>query len=463
MHTSFTKQPNNSLYIQMTKPFFATIVSFLCVAQTLSGQFLTDKRTGCKIVDEKYWESDSVTWSDQCKNNLAEGQGILIWYQNKKVVATYNGKMSKGYPNGKGKYVIDGYGTMEGNFTNGWLNGHGKVVFVNNSKIEGNFLNGSFLNLDNPYLQRLQRITSGIRDSSNLYDNGDNDDELFYYALPPKYPAKAVLVLLPSTFESVENVISCNRELMQKCYDSRILTVVLSANYNNTLESDPAAMRFFNLSFMEISEKFKVSKDKFILSGLSLGGNNALQYTEMSRNPKYSTSIQPIAVIGIDPPVDQVDLYHHAKEAIELYRADSSLITESIQLALNEDHFLIDYFHTLYGGSPEEVPEKYIEGSNFSRTQADGGNAKYLIDIPVRLYADPDILWNLKYKNRDYYHINAANLSAMTNFLMMKGNKRVEFIPAIGKGYRVDGTRHPHSWSIVEPDDCIRWILEIVK
>jgi hypothetical protein len=51
----------------------------------------------------------------------------------------------------------------------------------------------------------------------------------------------------------------------------------------------------------------------------------------------------------------------------------------------------------------------------------------------------------------------------MTNFLMQSGNTKAEFIPAIGKGFRVDGTRHPHSWSIVEPTDCIKWLLELIK
>lgn len=79
------------------------------------------------------------------------------------------------------------------------------------------------------------------------------------------------------------------------------------------------------------------------------------------------------------------------------------------------------------------------------------------------MYCDPDILWALRERNRDYYDMNAADLSAMINFLNLNGNKEAEFIPALGKGYRLDGTRHPHSWSIVDPVDCLNWVLNILN
>lgn len=250
---------------------------------------------------------------------------------------------------------------------------------------------------------------------------------------------------------------------MQQAYDKNILTIVVAANYNNTLDTDTTAKHFFDVVFKDVVIKYKVPKDKFILCGLSLGGMNALQYTEMSRNAKCSTYLKPLAVIGVDPPIDMIDLYNGAKNAIAKYEKEDDKLSDSKKAALQEDYFLINEFKKQYGGSPEEFPEKYVEGSMFTRSRDDGGNAKYLVDVPVRLYCDPDVVWQLKNKGRDYYDMNAANLSAMTNFLMQSGNMRAEFIPAIGKGFRVDGTRHPHSWSIVEPTDCIKWILELIK
>lgn len=428
-----------------------------------NGQFVKDHKANCKIWLDKVTPTDSLIWNGKCKNNFASGQGFLQWYQNDKLAATYKGEMKQGKFDGKGKFEIIGYAKFEGTFINGALNGKGAAYFNNGGKTIGNFVNGDFLNLDDKYLPLLKKQTVAMKNSMETYDNLNKDDNLFYYILVPQKSIQAVLILFPSYGETAENVISCNKILMQQAYEKNILTVVVAANGNNTLETDSMAKPFFEIIYEDIVIKYKAPKDKFILSGLSLGGMNALQYTEMSRNSKYSTYLKPLAVIGIDPPVDMIDLYNGAKNAIVKYEKEGDKLSESKKIALKEDHFIVDDFKKLYGGSPEEFPEKYVEGSMFTRSRDDGGNAKYLINVPVRLYCDPDILWQLKNKGRDYYDMNAANLSAMANFLMQSGNTKAEFIPAIGKGFRVDGTRHPHSWSIVEPVDCLKWILELIK
>ncbi|ACU59598.1 MORN repeat-containing protein [Chitinophaga pinensis] len=440
------------------------IVALLAAPATYAqtGQFIKDSRHQCLIWDEDYSPKDSVTWTGSCKNGHASGTGILTWYQDNKTVGAYTGIMADGKPNGQGTYVIPGYATLKGTFADGVLHGKGAAYFENGGKTIGNFVKGNFLNLDDKYLALLKKYDIS-QDSTDIYVNDNGAGKLFYYTLVPQGKINAVLILFPSTGETAENVISCNKALMQQAWNNHILTVVVSANYNKGLETDQPALTFFEAVFKDLIIRFKAPKDKFILSGLSLGGENALQYTEMSRNQKYNTLIKPLATIGIDPPVDMADLYYNAQKQIPLYEKEGAALSESKKLALTEAHFLMDYFHIQYGGSPDEFPEKYIAASQFSRNQEDGGNAKYLVDVPVRLYCDPDIVWQLKNKARDYYTMNAANLSAMANFLMQHGSTKVEFIPAVGKGFRVDGTRHPHSWSIVDADDCIRWILQLAK
>jgi len=426
-----------------------------------NGQFVKEHQSNCKIWLDEPSPTDSLIWNGSCKNNFASGAGFLQWFQNNKLVATYKGEMKQGKFNGKGKFKIIGYASFEGPFINGALNGKGAAYFDNGGKTIGNFVDGNFLNLDAKYLPLLKKQTISIKNSTEIYNNINRDDNLFYYALAPRKSIEAVLILFPSYGESAENVISCNKNLIQQAYEKNILSVVVAANKNNTLETDTTAKKFFDDVFEDVVIKYKAPKNKFILSGFSLGGMNALQYTEMSRNAKYATYLKPLAVIGIDPPVDMMDLYNGAKNAIVKYEKEGDQLSESKKIALQEDHFIVDDFKKLYGGSPEEFPERYVDASMFTRSRDDGGNAKYLVDVPVRLYCDPDIIWQLKNKSRDYYDMNAANLSAMSNFLMQSGNKKAEFIPAIGKGYRVDGTRHPHSWSIVEPADCIKWILNL--
>jgi hypothetical protein len=59
--------------------------------------------------------------------------------------------------------------------------------------------------------------------------------------------------------------------------------------------------------------------------------------------------------------------------------------------------------------------------------------------------------------------MNALDGAAMINRLHIDGNERAEFVNALGKGYRPDGTRHPHSWSLAAPEECVDWVLECLR
>lgn len=59
----------------------------------------------------------------------------------------------------------------------------------------------------------------------------------------------------------------------------------------------------------------------------------------------------------------------------------------------------------------------------------------------------------------DFYDINALDQAAMINQVRILGNENAEFISALGKGYRLNGTRHPNSWSIAEPNELMEWII----
>ncbi len=464
---------------------FFTLLTINCFAQN-GGQFIKDAQTGCQVWSDNYSPNDSVTWKGSCKENYADGFGTLIWFQNQKLVATYVGTMKKGNPNGKGKYMINEYGILQGNFLNGQLdgkgsaeyfnygqkqigvfkngslNGKGEINFTDGRKLKGNFVDGNLLDLDKPYLELLKKNASSFSDTANIYRGDGENKALFYYTLTPQ-TIKAVLVLFPSAYEACESVISCNKKLIQESFDKGIMTLVLSTNFNSSLSIDNFALHFINQTFTEIITKTNAPKDKFILCGLSLGGMNALRYTEMSQDKKFITCIKPVAVIGVDPPVDESGLFNRAQDEVNLYQPDSSKLSAGQQNALAEGKMLIADFKEIYGGSPSQKPAKYIEHSPFSRTEKDGGNAKYLLKTPTKIYCDPDINWHLNNRQRDYYHINAADQTALINYLTLNGNKNADFKPCVGKGYRLDGTRHPHSWSIIDTEDCLKWIAQIIK
>jgi hypothetical protein len=260
------------------------LISLRTSAQETKGKFIADVLTGCMIWDENYAPGDSISWEGNCNNKLAEGTGTLKWYAQGKEISRYEGYMVEGLPSGKGKYTYPG----------------GAVS-------EGNFMNGAFLNLGSSYLEQLKKNKVSISDEGNLFINDANSQSLFYYALMPKDKIKAILVILPSTSETTEEVFSNHAKLVEKACDQNILTIIPSIN--NRIKLDEAALQFLNDCFSDVLEQYEVPKEKFIIGGLSSGGILAKRYSELSKENLVKTHIFPKAVFAADTPLELTSLY----------------------------------------------------------------------------------------------------------------------------------------------------------
>ncbi|MEL6972934.1 MAG: hypothetical protein AAFZ63_11010 [Bacteroidota bacterium] len=64
-------------------------------------------------------------------------------------------------------------------------------------------------------------------------------------------------------------------------------------------------------------------------------------------------------------------------------------------------------------------------------------------------------------RGKDYYAMNAIDLAALVNALRVCSHQKVTLITTRDKGYLPDGTRHPHSWGIVDEKDLIDWFLSL--
>lgn len=305
------------------------------------------------------------------------------------------------------------------------------------------------IDLEGSYLKNLKKHPLTMVDTSSLYVNDGDSKTLFYYALVPNNPIKGVLIILPSTWELAEEVFNNNIKLASMAYDSGIMTVVPSINFN--LCMDETALGFLNAAFTDMLEKYTPPVNKIVIGGFSLGGMNAIRYTEAAYQDSSRTRIKPVAVFGVDPPLDLVNLYYSFSRTVKKNMSVN---------AVGEARSYLERMETQFGGTPEESPELYTYYSMYSRNQPEGGNAKYLKTIPVRIYSDPDISWHLENRNSDLYDMNALDQTAMINALHQMGNDRAVFINALGKGIRPNGMRHPHSWSLVEPVDCINWVIK---
>lgn len=296
---------------------------------------------------------------------------------------------------------------------------------------------------------QFEKVVLSEEDPSDLYINDSGSTQLFYLKLvPPSTPIGAV-VIFPSGGETVEDLIQ-QIEIPEMAFDNNVVTIIPSINWGT--ESRNVEIDLLNQIFEEVVQQHNVPKDNFVLGGLSNGGVIALTYAAISAKERERTFIQPAGVFGLDVPLDKAHLYAYCQREIERNFSEAGV---------NEARWLLNNFNQIYGGSPAAFPERYVETSVYSHGAENGGNAQYLIDMPIRMYTDLDVEWMMYERQRDLYDWNGTDIVAMINQLKMMGNPDANVIITIGKGIRLDGSRHPHSWSIMGNEDCMDWMFKL--
>jgi hypothetical protein len=106
-------------------------------------QWIVDANSKCKIANAFPSAAETITWSGQCKDGYADGQGVAQWSKAKKpTLKKYEGEMRAGFMNGKGVFTQSNGDTLDGTFKDGSLNGDGKAVWFNKNKYEGEWREG---------------------------------------------------------------------------------------------------------------------------------------------------------------------------------------------------------------------------------------------------------------------------------------------------------------------------------
>lgn len=296
-----------------------------------------------------------------------------------------------------------------------------------------------------------ERISISKTDPSELYVNDGDATELFYYQFVPKTNIKGVVVILPSGGEVVENTLK-QITLHKIAVEKGIVVIVPSINWGT--DNREAEFIVLNKLFREVVETFKIPKDKFIIGGLSSGAMLSLTYAEQAvKNPEKFFLI-PKGVFALDAPLDQARFYKYCEREIE---------KNSFKPAVDEAKWMKNNWDSIYGGSPDEFPEKYIENSIYSFGAKDGGNAKYLKKMPLLMFTDLDTDWLINERQRDLYDWNGIDIISMINQLKIMGNEKAKVIVSQGNGVKLDGTKNPHAWSIMDSEVCLKWILELLE
>lgn len=276
-------------------------------------------------------------------------------------------------------------------------------------------------------------------------DDSDTTKNCYTIIYPPKIPWSGYLFLIPGFGETAERVLQ-QTDLPKMLALNGILTIIPTLQDGVlSLGVDSLSQQTFKIILKDITTKHKLTDQRFFVGGYSIGGSCVLKYAENS-------TVKPTAVFAIDPPLDFERFYYSAKRDIRLSKSNE---------ASEESVYMTERLEKETGASPATNLSEYYKLSPYSFSDTTQTAIKKLFSIPLRIYTEPDINWWLKERGEDFTSMNATECSAMINELNRLGNHKAQLITTQNKGYRKpDNRRHPHSWSIVDNDELIKWLLK---
>jgi len=211
---------------------------------------------------------------------------------------------------------------------------------------------------------------------------------------------------------------------------------------------DAASQQSLKEQIESIVLKYHLQGKDFYIGGFSIGGSCAVKYAELAVKNNYT--IKPRAVFAIDPPLDWERFYNAAKRVVRLSGPGK---------VNSEVTYIIPRIEKEMNGTPQTALKNFYAISPYSFSDTTQRAIKNLIHTPIMLFSEPDIQWWLSQRGYDYSYINITDQAGMINELQKLGNRNAVLVTTTNKGHRQPGNqRHPHSWSIADPEQLVNWL-----
>jgi len=186
------------------------------------------------------------------------------------------------------------------------------------------------------------------------------------------------------------------------------------------------------------------------VAGMSLGGTRALRLAVFLARHSDVYWLRLSAVAVVDAPLDMARLWDAERRAVA---------ADFHPNAAGEGRWVTFMLERNLGGPPATHGARYAAYSPFTHAEPDGGNARYLIRLPLRAYHEPDVDWWIEHRRKDYYAMNSLDLAALVNQLRILGTTTAELITTHRRRAGVDAGASPHTWSIVDDRELVEWFL----
>jgi hypothetical protein len=254
---------------------------------------------------------------------------------------------------------------------------------------------------------------------------------------------KALLIVLPCYPCDIANT-KTEATFLKDLDKVGVSTLLLNINYKLWLTE--AEKQTYSKFIQHILDSNNVDNKNIYLGGFSGGGNVSILLASHFMSTKSKLDLKGVFIV--DSPLDMAQLYHTAQQDVANKASDD---------AYNEGMYLIDLLEKSIG-KPDSSFSDYEMYSPYLAASGNINNIIGIKNLKVRLYTEPALDWQKQNRNRDYEDLNAYTIEKLFSSLKQNGCNKVELIKTENKGYRANGTRHPHSWRIVDREGLLKWM-----
>lgn len=285
--------------------------------------------------------------------------------------------------------------------------------------------------------------------AENTAQNPSGEVEIFVtnelskgYELYKVKDSKATLVLYPGAGSTAKQT---KEEFDVLSAAAANQVSVLLMNFNQHLWIDELQTKELAEQLEAVFNQYQLDKHNAYIGGMSIGGNIALTLSNYLH--QNQSEIAPKGCFIIDSPIDLYALYQSSKK--DLLHPDFDAQRRA------EPQWIVNYFEEHF--TTESMLVSIQKVSPFT-SQNRHINVTALKQCKLRFYTEPDSLWWSENRQMDFEQTNAYTIQQFAQDLRTKNWKQFELIETNNKGYRANGLRHPHSWSIVDVPDLLDWI-----
>jgi hypothetical protein len=224
---------------------------------------------------------------------------------------------------------------------------------------------------------------------------------------------------------------------------------VLMMNFNQHLWLSGNEKKELEAIIMGAISKYAINTDNTFIGGFSSGGNVSILLTDYLKST--GSVIQPKGLFVVDSPIDLLALYEVSQKTIEKNYSE---------VAIQEAQWIVSSFDDEFGTGDTSLVN-YEHKSPYTSKTHSLNNVSHLKGVTTRFYSEPDTTWWRDNRQAEYEETNAFYIEQLVNDLRkLNGENSITYITTQNKGYRANGDRHPHSWSIVDKKGLINWMVE---